>query len=387
MEGKKLRIPLAWLQLSYDKRRLLAAVSGIVFAVALMLIQMGFRDALYLAAIQIHSRLNGDLFLLSSQYQYIVATKPFSQRHLYQTLTFPGVEAIVPVYLSLATWENPDTQQEMSIFVIGYDPRDDALLIPEVRTNQNRLALPEMVLFDAGSKPEFGPVQKRMESGEGFRTEVSGRRIEVGGLFKLGISFAADGNLVTSDHNFLRMLPYRREGLIDLGILRLKPGVNPEEVRAAIAPMVPPELQLITKQEYLDYEMGYWAKRTPIGFVFNLGVFVGFIVGAVIVYQILYTDVTDHLGEYATLKAMGYSDRYLTGVVLRESIFLCLVGFVPGWLISAGVGIFTRKMTLLPLFMTWERALTVLLLTGGMCVVSGLLAVRKLQSADPADIF
>jgi putative ABC transport system permease protein len=387
MNTRKLSIPLAWLQLSYDKRRLAAAVSGIVFAVALMLIQMGFRDALYLAAIQIHAQLNGDLFILSKQYQYLVATKSFSQRVLYDTLSRPEVKAIIPVYLGLATWQNPDTRQDLSIFVIGYDPTANATLLPGMKELQAKMAMPETALFDAGSKPDYGKVRQRLESGHRFETEVSGRRVEIVGLFTIGVTFASDANLITSEQNFLRLMPYRHEGLIDLGIIQLRPGVDVRHAREVILATLPPGLQLFTKQDYLDYEKGYWAKRTPIGFVFNLGVFVGFIVGAVIVYQILYTDVMDHLSEYATLKAMGYSNRFLSGVVLREAVVLCLVGFVPGWLISTGVGILTRKATLIPCFMTWERSLTVLTLTLTMCVVSALLAVRKLQSADPADIF
>lgn len=387
MSARKLKIPLAWLQLSYDKRRLLAALSGIVFAVALMLIQMGFRDALYLAAIQIHSKLNGDLFLISSQYQYVVATKSFSQRHLDQTLSLPEVESVIPMYLGLATWENPEDQKEFGIFVIGYDPKIEAITLPGMLQDQQKMALPEVVLFDAGSKPDYGHVPQAIRAGKTYVTEVSGKRVEVQGLFELGISFASDANLVTSVDNFLRLLPHRKEGLIDLGMVKLRPGSDVEKVRQAILPTLPPGIRVLTKSEYLANEQGYWGKRTPIGFVFNLGVFVGFIVGAVIVYQILYTDVTDHLGEYATLKAMGYADKYLRGVVLSEAIFLCLVGYIPGWLISAGVGFLTRKATLIPCYMTWERSITVLTLTMGMCVVSALLAVRKLQSADPADIF
>lgn len=387
MSSKKLNIPLAWLQLTFDKRRLLAAISGIVFAVALMLIQMGFRDALYAAAIQIHERLDGDLFIVSDQYQYLVATRTFSERFLDQALAEPEVEEVIPVYLSLATWENPVNDKEIAIFMMGMDPTDRPLLIPEVLTNQDQLAMPDQILFDQGSKPDFGPVRQMYEENGEFATEVSGKRVEVAGLFQIGISFAADGNMVTSDRTFLEILPYRQRGLIDLGVIQLSPGSDVEAVRERLVNKLPEGLEVYTHQEYMDYEKGYWAIRTPIGFVFNLGVFVGFIVGAVIVYQILYTDVTDHLSEYATLKAIGYSDNYLFKVVLQESIFLCVVGFIPGWLISTGVGIFTRKMTLLPLYMTWERASTVFILTAGMCIVSGALAMRKLRQADPADIF
>jgi putative ABC transport system permease protein len=146
-------------------------------------------------------------------------------------------------------------------------------------------------------------------------------------------------------------------------------------------------VRVFTKAGLIDYELSYWQTRTTIGFIFTLGTIMGFIVGTVIVYQILYTDVSDHLPEYATLKAMGYADTYLLTVVFQEAILLAIVGFIP----SLGLGMFlyanTAKATGLPLAMTAIRALQVLLLTMLMCSISGAIAVGKLRAADPADIF
>jgi putative ABC transport system permease protein len=95
-----------------------------------------------------------------------------------------------------------------------------------------------------------------------------------------------------------------------------------------------------------------------------------------------------HLPEYATLKAMGYSDRYLIGVLLQEALILAILGFIPEFTISLGLYGLIAKATLLPVQMTLNRARLVLFLTVVMCVASGAIAKeRKLQSADPADIF
>ena len=113
----------------------------------------------------------------------------------------------------------------------------------------------------------------------------------------------------------------------------------------------------------------------------------GFIVGVVIVYQILYSDVSDHLPEYATLKAMGYGDLYFVGILIQEALLLAILGFFPGAVLATGLYALAQGATMLPIAMTVERATNVFILTVIMCVGSGVIAMRKLQSADPADIF
>jgi putative ABC transport system permease protein len=387
MSAQRYRIHLAWLQLSYDKLRLCAALAGIVFAVALMLIQLGFSDALYLCAIQVHTRLRGDLVMLSTQYEYLSATSGFSQRYLYQTLELPDVTSVAPMYVGVANWHSPKNHRDLPIFVIAFDPRDEVIDIPSINDAREKLKMPDSVLFDEGSKPDYGSFKSALATGQTDTTEVSGHRLKVVGDFFLGISFASDGTLVMSDKTFLRTIPGSQANVVNIGLIRLKPGADSAAAQAKIEAMLPPGIHVLTRQQFVDYERNYWGKRTPIGFIFNMGTFVGFLVGAVIVYQILYTDVTDHLGEYATLKAMGYTDKFLSGVVIQEGLILAVGGFIPGWIFSTGMGILTRKVTLLPAYMTWQRSVTVLTLTMLMCTVSGFLAMRKLRSADPADNF
>ena len=217
--------------------------------------------------------------------------------------------------------------------------------------------------------------------------EVAGRRVDIVGLFELGTSFGADGNLVMSDETFLRIFPFRTRGLVNVGLITLKPGIAVEPARAEIAAMLPGDVRVLTHSEFVDLERTYWTTNTPIGFVFKLGVLMGLFVGCIIVYQILYSDVTDHLPEYATLKAMGYPDRLLLQVVLEEAAILSVFGFLPGALISNLVYVVSRKATLLPLHMTLSRAVSVYALTFVMCGISAALAARRLKAADPAEIF
>lgn len=224
-------------------------------------------------------------------------------------------------------------------------------------------------------------------AGKSVKTEVQRRTVEVTGLFSLGASFATDGTLVTSPENFMRFFPERSPGQITLGLVKVKPGVDPEQVVAQIKAILPPDAIASTKQQYVDDEQAYWQKTTPIGIVFTFGTVMAFVVGTVIVFQILSTDVNEHMSEYATFKAMGYRDRYLLVIVLEQSLILASLGFFPGLALALGQYAIIRNLGALPISMTFARLVLVFSLTLVMCMVSGIIATRRLQSADPADNF
>jgi putative ABC transport system permease protein len=379
-------LPLAWRQLARDRVRLLVAVVGVTFAVVLMLMQLGFRSALYNSAVRLHSHLDGELFLISPQSAYLVTMKSFSRRRLYQALAVPGVASVGSVYVNLPLWKNPDTGSTRSIFVVGFDPSRPVLDLPEVRRYAETLKMPDTVLFDRAARPEFGPIADQVLAGRPVSAEVNNRKISVAGLFELGTSFGIDGTVITSDLNFRRM-HNRDAGAIDIGVIKLASGADLERVRAQLAAILPNDVQLLDKRQFMDREIEYWATVTPIGFVFAFGAIMGFVVGTIIVYQVLFADVADHIAEYATLKAIGYADGYVARVVLFESVILSLAGFLPGVLITQRLYRITEDATHLPMRMTSGMAFLVLALTVVMCAISGMIATRKLRSADPADIF
>lgn len=383
----KARVPLAWLQLSKSKGRLLAAVAGIAFAALLMLVHMGVQSALFDSAVLVHEKLNCDILITSAQYQIIIRSQNFTERRLYQALGVEGVDWVASLYFSLAPWKNPWTRQMREIFVIGFDPKPGVFHLPGVDAHIEELRKADTVLFDALSRPEFGPVAETFRREGKVATEVGARQIDVAGLFTMGTSFGVDGTVIMSDLDFLRVLPGAQKGLVGLGLVKLEGGADVEAVRERLLSVLPEDVNVVTREELMESEVDYWAQSTPIGFSTLLGVIMGWIVGAVIVYQILYSDVSDHLAEYATLKAMGYSDRYLYSIVMQEALVLSVMGFLPSLLASEGVYRITHQMTLLPISMTLERALLVYAFTVGMCVLSGLLAARQLRSADPASIF
>jgi putative ABC transport system permease protein len=380
-------VPLAWLQLTRDKQRFAAALAGIAFAASLMLTQLGFEDALMSTSGLLHTHMTADLVLISPLYQFIISPRSFTERRLYQTLAVEEVASVEPLYLGQAPFKNPVDGSERTIFAVGFNPRSAALDLPGIAENLEKLRNPGVILFDSIRRPEFGPIAENFRNQGQVITEVGGRKVEIDGLFQMGTSFAIDGTIVMSDETFLQVLPFRQRGIIDVGLIRLKPGSNIDAAKGAIDRLLPSDVRVLTHAEFVELERHYWATFTPTGFIFKLGVLMAIFVGCIIVYQILYSDVSEHLPEYATLKAMGYADGYLFKLVIQESLILSILGFIPGVLVSQLVYNVSRDATLLPLRMTLERGVAVYFLTVFMCALSATLATRRLKAADPAEIF
>lgn len=381
------RTPLGWLQLSRERSRLLVALAGIAFADVLMFMQLGFQSALYDSNTKLSRALNADLVLVSPQARNTQDLGTFSRRRLYQTQDIPGVQSAEAFYSNTITWKNPDTRQETTVQVIAFDPTQPALTLPEVNQQLYKIKLPDHVLFDRTSRGEYAQAIAQVEQGRYATTEVESRTVTISGLFSLGASFGADGILVASDQTFLRFFPRREAASVSLGLVELEPGHEPQQVAEALKSYLPNDVRVFTHEEYIEFEESYWQNESPIGFIFGLGTAMAFVVGIVIVYQVLSTDVNSHLKEYATFKAMGYRNQYLLVIVFEEAIILALLGFIPGLILPIGLYQLAAGATALPIAMTSSRAILVLMLTLIMCMFSGAIATRKLQSADPADMF
>ena len=381
------RTPLGWLQLSHQKSKLIVALAGIAFADILMFTQLGFRDALFDSSVRTHQILDTDVVLFSPQALNFGNLATFPRRRLLQAQDITGVQSAHGVYVNNVVWKHPQTRKENAIRVMGFDPGFVALQLPDMAQKLDRTKRPDTFLFDQASRGDYKTVIADLNQGKSLKTEIDGKTITLEGTFAIGSSFGTDGHLLTSSQNFLRLFPRRKAQNVSLGILKLEPGTNADAVVAQLRKHLPSDTVVMTKTEFVEFEKGYWQKNTSIGFIFTLGVAMGFIVGIVIVYQVLSTDVNSHMAEYATFKAMGYGNGYLLGIVFEEAFLLAMLGFFPG--VAGAIGLYTlaRNGTGLPILMTTSRAITVLVMTMIMCMVSGTIATRKLQSADPADIF
>jgi putative ABC transport system permease protein len=381
------RTPLAWRQAIHRPMRLAAAIAGVSFANVLVFFQLGLSGGLYDSQKRPIQQINGELVMVSGRYLYLGEQVNFPRARLTQALGVEGVKAVTPLYLGLSQWLNSDTRQQKQALVFGIAPENPALRLPELASDRLLLQRGDALLFDVRSKANAGPVAATVRREGSYQTELGGVQSVVTGLFSLGLTFAADINLVTSSTNFKNYFPNQSADDIQMGVIQLQPGVDPLRVKATLATFLDPSVKVFTIEELAAAEEAYWRRNSSFGLIFGLGVLVGLVVSGIIVYQILYSDVSDHLTEYATLKAIGYDDGFVVGIILQESLILALLAFAPSLLLSLGLYGFLARSTSLMVVMSAGRAVLVFAFTLGVCGVSGWLATAKLRRLDPADIF
>jgi putative ABC transport system permease protein len=392
-----MRTPLAWKNLTHNPRRLAVALSGVAFAVILIFMELGFLNALLESTVQVLRRLNGDIVLLSRAEYALIAAERFDIHRLATARAIPGVASVSPLYIETAALLRTGHDRGYPIRVLAIDENDPALDLPAFTEHRDDLHAESTALFDTTSRRKFGfPDPSRVAGPERvwlpYEGELNGKQLHVVGHFHLGVDFATDGNLLMTAANFARFAPYRAAGddplqLVDLGIIRLQPGVNIDAVLDELNKSLPPDVQAVSKQQLIDREKQFWQENAPLGYIFMVGAVMGFVVGVVICYQIVYADISDHMREFATLKAIGYGTTYFLGLVLEQSLYLALLGFIPGLIISYGSYRFLAFYTGLTMQLTPNLALFILLTTAAMCTLSGLLAVTKLLATDPAELF
>lgn len=383
-------LPLAWLQLKRQPIRYLVAVTGIGFAALLMYMQIGFQSGLLTSATTFYQAIDADLFLISPGTLNSGSFQQFPQSLLYRGLGVEGVDKVVPVYIANVGVQQLDGIKPTSLRVIGFDPANPIFSLPEVNAQLDKIKTPGFVLFDTLGNNNTGPVSEAVKK-NGFQELILSdfsREFRVVGLFRLGSTFAADSNIVASDATALQ-LAFRQIniGEISLGLIKLVPGADQASVQADLKRLFDGELQVLTKGELIEQEKNYWNTASSFGVIFGFGTFMGLLVGGVVVYQVLYTDVSDHLKEYATLKAMGFSDAYILFIVVQEAFLLGVSSFIPATLLSAAMYAWLTSAAGIRIAMTSDKTLLVGGLTMGVCAASAAIAIRKLRDADPASVF
>ncbi|MFN9623522.1 MAG: ABC transporter permease DevC [Cyanobacteriota bacterium] len=381
------RTPVAWLQVSHNPVKLVIGVAGVSFSNILMFFQLGLLDSIYNSQCEPIRRMQGELMMVSAGYSNLGSLQVFDRSRLYQALGVEGVAGVSPLHVARGTWITPGTREMFDIFVYGVNLSRPSLAFPELEVNPSRLQPLRNALFDRNSKSQYGPIAKDLKSSPFVSVEVNKKQLRIIDTFSLGATFAADANMIVSDNTYFLIFSDKNPSQIEVGLIQLDPGVDPLAVQRAIQPLMPKDVKVVTRDQLASMEMSYWKRNSAVGFIFTLGVVVGFVVGSIIVYQILFTDVMNSLPQYATLKAMGYTDAYVISIVIQQSAILAVVGFIPGFLASAALYALLANITKLAVIMTASRALQVLLLTFVMCVGSGSLATRKLVQLDPADVY
>jgi putative ABC transport system permease protein len=388
-----MKTPLAWLNLTHNKLRTGVALAGVAFAVILMFMQLGFLGSAWHTASLIYDQLDFDILVRAKQSRRLATAAPFPETRLYEVGSTPGVQSVSGLCMGFNRFvrHRPDARFNRRIFTLGAKPGDAVFRNAEMQEKLSLLSAPEFALIDRASRGDYGPADENRfgDADLGTELELGNQRFQLVGHFLLGNSFEADGTLLVSRDGFLRGFPGWPADYVTLGLLKLEPGADPYatiELMYARG-VVAPDVSVHTKADLIAAERRLWLFEQSIGIIFCMGVVVAVVVGAMIVYQVLATDIAKHLPEYATLRAMGYGDGHLRNVVLQQALLLALLGFVPGWAVAWLLYLITAVQTRLPIYMTWTWMGLVLLLTVAMCTISGLAALRKLRAADPADLY
>lgn len=381
------RTPLGWLQLRHNRTRFIIALAGITFADLLMFMQLGVLAAALDSSALFHNQVQADIVLVSPEARDIANSGTIPRARVFQALEVPGVVEASPLYVGFLDWRTPLTGERKTMMVVGMDPNRPALDLPALTTRQSELKLPDTVLFDRLARGNFTAMLAVLDQGKPVKAEINRRTVTVTSSFSLGATFNTDGTLIGNETTFLHLFPNRDSGSVTFGLVNIAPTADRQRVVADLKRKFPDDVNVLTREEFIQNARDFQLRYTPIGFIFGLGTVMGFLVGLVMVYQILSSDVADHMSEYATFKAMGYTDLYLLGIIIEESLILACLGFIPGLISGFGIMRLIHAGTALPVSFPMTRIAGVFLLTLGMCIVSGFIAARRIRQADPAEIF
>ncbi|MBV9150615.1 MAG: FtsX-like permease family protein [Alphaproteobacteria bacterium] len=372
---------IAWRILAHQKGRTALALGGIFIAILLIFVELGFFIAVPQGGMLIYDHMRFDLLMASNKYIFQGQSWQFPRQRLDEVGRNAGVAQINPVYFGGAKWQDPSGGLRIDISVIGFDPKAKLFAGADGDSQIAILERPDTVLVDSQTRPIFGPLQP------GRVVDVNGRRITIGGEYVLGTGFLGLGIALASEANFFRIFPNRPPQTVSFGLVTLKPGADPDAVARELRAALPNDTRVFTRPELAAHEVSFWTTRTGTGLIFGSGLIVAFIVGIMVLYQTLATQITRQLPQFATLKAIGYSNGFLNGIVLIEAVLVMLIAFVPALAAALGIYSVVRAQTLLPVNLTALELGGVFAVTLAMAVISALLSVGRLRRADPAEVF
>lgn len=385
-------LPIAWLQLRAQKAQTLVAVGSITFITVFLFMQIGSSSAFINALLEMPRKLKGDLFLLNASTVTVLRPVPFSQRRLYQVPAFAEVDSVMPLYL-LGT-QIPDPSGKPGyltrVLVIGFPVTTNPFHIQEIGEELYKLGEKGALLIDECSKSDFRPIIQEVikleRSNISLRSGSGQIKLSLKGVFPLGMNEVNYSHLLTSDATFMDIFGVKRKD-INIGVIYLKPGADPGQVKKLLGTYLPPDVVVMHKHEILANEKELFEFKTPVGIFLRIAVLVSVVGGIVVVYQILYQMTSKYLREYSTLKAIGFSHGMLISIVLVQAMTLTITGYALGLAISFYLYDWMSELISIPYRIEMSKAVAVFALVTFISQVSALLAIRKLREADPADLF
>ena len=370
-------------------RRSAAAFAGIAGGLLLVLMQLGFQGALYESAVRIHRALDGEIVVVAKEFRSIQNLSWFSYDDLIAAQGPPDVASVAPLYLSPVLVRDIDDGTVATLFGLGLDLDDPAIGLDRLGSDASLLRLPGRVLFDRKSLPFYGDVLGRLREDGSVNMETAAvamplqERLTVVGSHALGGTIIYGGTAVMSADSLASITGQSGER-VNIGVVKLRPGANPARVTEQLKSLLPSNLSVMPREDFVALEKRFWSKDTPIGFLFDIGAAVGFFISAVYIYQVLFQVVEENLSEYAVLNTMGYPRWFFAVLIISTAVILALAALPLAVAFSAGLYQICIAETQLELRLTVMRVAGVGGLALGIAVASAWLAKRRLSYADPA---
>ena len=380
------RLPIGWLQLTHNRTRFAAALAGVAFANVLVFVQLGIMNSMAYATLRPYDFFQADIMISAGDANSMADGGNVARQWLLQAMADPDVTDGMGLFLANVAWDRGE--KDISLSTFGVDPVKPGLINPDIAGDLPLLQVQDAALLDRLARGLTKDEAASIRPQTPLAFEALGRTIVAYTTFAGGGGFGGDGYMLVSDQTFLSLFPSRSSAAPDHILLTLRRGADVEAVVSRLQTLISdPSLRIRSYAQAAQADLNYQQTKRPTGIIFGFGVLIGVLVGLVIVYQVLSTDVADHLREYATFKAMGYGPGFFLGVVFEEALVLGIMGFIPGLVVGTAILTLMGKITTLPLGMTPSMAVSVFVGTVVFSALSGAIATRRLAAADPADLF
>lgn len=380
------RLPIGWLQLTHNRTRFAAALAGVAFANVLVFVQLGIMNSMGAATLRPYDFFQADIMISASDASTLTDGGNVARQWLLQAMGDPDVSAGMGLLIANVPWDRGE--KDISLTTFGVDPVKKEFLAADIASDLYLLQVQDAAILDRLARGLGKDEASAIRPQSPLSFETQGRTVTAYATFAGGGGFGGDGYMLVSDQTFLSLFPTRSSTAPDHILLTLRPGAQTEAVIARLKSLISdPSLRIRSYEQAAQEDLRYQQTKRPTGIIFGFGVLIGVLVGIVIVYQVLSTDVADHLREYATFKAMGYGPQFFLGIVFEEALVLGIMGFIPGLVVGTTILTVMGKITTLPLGMTPSMVATVFLGTIVFSALSGAIATRRLAAADPADLF
>jgi putative ABC transport system permease protein len=373
------KIPLARKMMTHKKGRLIMSMLGIAFSVIIMFMEIGFFNGINDSQANFPPLVRADLIMMQYRRYSMLEPNTFSRIRIQQALAYNEVQEVLPFYELTGTIVNNRDKRVRAIYMLAFPPegKTSPLNVPGLDQYMDQLRIKGNVVFDRLSRDLYGDVQP------GSQIMLNGRPHNVVGTVGIGPNLKVDGYVIMGDTT----MEDRVVDKINMGLLRVKPGTDLKALKKKLLADLPRDILILTPEEARVREVDFTIEGTPTGAVFGAGVIIGFIIGVIICYQILFNEITDQMPQYATMKAVGFSKGFLIRLVMKQAFLLSVFGFIPGLLGGYALYRLIQHFTQILMILTPGRALFIFGMTVFMCAVAGLLAVRKVLKADPAELY